>query len=87
MTMLDPTPQVDDSTVPATHDSLEALWDRLVRIRWDSMSQSEMARRLHVVPSAINKMENHVRIPQIHNMLRYARVLGYEVRITLRKRP
>ena len=76
-----------DDSLPATEESIAQLWGLLVGQRYDQMSQAEMGRQLGITAPGVCKMESRPKAPFLHTIQRYAAILGYEVRITLRKRP
>lgn len=79
-------PPGEDSE-PVRPLSLDDAWKALVRIRNRTMSQTEVAHIAGMHRSAVSKIENGWRTPEIHTIARYADALGIDLQLTLRKKP
>lgn len=57
--------------------------DALIQARHNAgISQSDLARRIGITPSAVNQLENNTRrSPTLHSLTRYANAIGARITI------
>ncbi len=65
-------------------ETLSKLIDARERTK---ISQSELARRMDVSPNVVSRFESAQHSPRLDTLIAYARALGYEFKVALKKRP
>ncbi len=75
----------------AVAEDIDALIDFLILLRTtrkaEGVTQIEIAERLNTTQSSISEFERIGGDPRIQSLQRYARALGYRVRLELEKAP
>ena len=65
-------------------ETLGKLIDARERMK---ISQSELARRMHVPPNVVSRFESAQHSPRLDTIIAYAHALGYEFKVALKKQP
>jgi transcriptional regulator with XRE-family HTH domain len=77
----------DETAACSADETVEAILDALRECRTgQGMSQSLAARRMHCAKSTISMLETGTRRALLVTVLRYARMLGAEVTVTVTTR-
>ncbi len=78
----------EDPELRAEYERLEPRFraiSELIRAR-GTVSQSELARRMHVSPGVISRLESAQHDPRLGTLASAASALGYDLEITFRRR-